>query len=147
MSGRRVVRAGNSKFQQEALQYLELRDTVSEATRPRDKFKGSLKEYINERGVPDKDGNLVVEFPQPVKINGVTYTGLMQQKKKVPVVDEDAALELVRTKGLSAAIPYEEVRVYDWDALYRLNALKKITDEELDEVMDEDVTWALQVMK
>lgn len=131
---------------QNALQYLEERDEVAEAKRPLDRHKAALKEYIDAHGKPDDEGNLVVSFKDPLRINGVTYTGLMQQKRAVPVVDEDAAMSLVEGKGLLAAIPAE--LVYDWeDGLYTLNQRKKITDEELDGVLGENVTWALQVIK
>lgn len=133
---------------QTALQYLEERDSAAEVKRPLERDKAELKEFINEHGKEDEDGSLVVTFPHPVKINGVTYTGLKQEKRAVPVVDEEKAMELVEEKGLLGAIPQEVVVVYDWeDGLYVLNAKKKITDEELDEVLGESVTWALQVIK
>jgi hypothetical protein len=144
---KRTVKKAPQTFMRDALRFLEERDIVLAHDKPRKKFSGSLKEYIDAYGTPDKDGNLVVEFPAPVTINGTTYTGLMQQKKTVPMVKEEAALGLVVDKGLMKEIPFEDIRVYQWDALYRLNAQDLISDAELDEVMEDAVTWALQVIK
>lgn len=136
------------EFDYAARQYLMLRDVVNANTKPRDKFKGSIKEFIEQNGKEDVDGNLVVELEDPVTIGGDTYTGLMLRKEAVPVYDEFAAMELVMDKDLLDQIPSETVTVYDWeDGLHVLNALKKITDDELDEVMGEDIRYSLQVVK
>lgn len=120
----------------------------SREKKARDKFRDILKDYIASAGIEDENGNLCYVFDEPLYIEDDTYTGLQNQRRVSEYVNEDRAREVIERKGLESRclIPVTIMEI-DLDELYAANQEGLISDEEIDSVIDHEITYALVKMK
>lgn len=146
-----VRRKPVSTFLRNAQDFLFHKDEAAQAGAVRDDAKKQVRTYLESDAddvYEDEKKNRYVDFPAPVEINGVKYSGMKLQRNVTPTMDTDAAEELLDTKGLTPRVrQVVETVVWDWDELYVLNQEGLITDTELDALMDKNVTWAVWPVK
>jgi hypothetical protein len=88
----------------------------------------------------------VIEFDDPVMIEGVTYTGIMNQRRASEYLDTDKVEKLAVNKDLRDRMVHME-EVWDYDEIYVLYQEGLITEEEFDWLMDVTEQWALVPLK
>lgn len=149
-----------SELKKTAHTFLFNRGRAEDYGKIRDEAKAFLKDWflaVNTSGrmvngeVDDK-GNRTLWFDDPLTIGDVTYTGVQAQRKEpTPVIDTDAAADLLREKGSEF---YEQVfkrqvtRVFSEDDLYTLNQEGVVTDDELDALLVVgNTSYAIVVVK
>ena len=163
---RTVKRGPVSDILQDIHTYLFNRDEKAAADRQMKSVYGRVSEYVIIHGEQDERGSFWQWFAKPLTIGKKTYYGLKRQAETpATIVDEEAARELLDSKGISLAeaerwsvslperITAEQsvaladaakrmgltavARVeYDFDdLLYRLATEKKISENDLDKVI------------
>lgn len=109
-----------------------------------------LRQYILEHGREDENGHKYLDLIPPLTIEGVTYTAIKLERRASTSIDLDATEILMASKGEQE---YDKVFVpvtvveFDENEFYLANQRGVVTDEELDSVIAEDVTWALVPVK
>lgn len=109
-------------------------------------LKELLKPWILENGELDEDGNYVWEFPAPINLGDKSYTGLMAQRRVSEFINEEKADALVTKYGLEDRC-LTLVTEIDFDALYAANQEGIISDEEIDDIIELNETYALVKIK
>jgi hypothetical protein len=130
-----------SDFAKHGMNYLFRRDQISPLEKERNREKTWLKEYIDENGVLDSNGNRNVYFERDGGVKFVPGPGQTQywglQQRRVPGseymnTDEVRLFAETLHPALRDQIVYEKtIEVVDIDVLYVLQAQKKITKAEL----------------
>ena len=126
--------------------YLYHRNMLKAMKSKQDEAGKALKAYIDEHGEPDDRGSLVVEFEEPVTIDGVEYSGMMQQRRASEYLDTDKVEKLAIEKDLRDRMVQME-EVWDYAEIYVLYQEGLITEEEFDSLMDVSETLALVPLK
>jgi hypothetical protein len=139
----------------EFINFRQAESDVSKAkNRKRDLLKGwltmknALGKFVNGR--VDENGHRYFDFAEPLTIGDETYTAIVAQRKTSSYLDEDAAAELLKSKGDSSydmVFKRVVVREFNEDALYVLNQKGVITDDELDELTVEEESYSLTTVK
>ena len=107
-----------------------------------------LLPWLQDNFAPDENGCYLYEFPDPINIDGVSYRGLMAQRRVSEFVNEDRAKEIIADHHEEdrCLVPITELYV-DYDALYALNQEGIISDEEIDSIIEPQETFALVRVK
>lgn len=113
--------------------------------------KKSKKETLRKELLPwlqtleqDEDGNYFYEFPDPI----LEYKGLKAQRRVSEYANEEKARELIIRHALEdRCIEVVTDTVVDYDELYACNQEGIISDEEIDSIIEVDVTYALVKIK
>lgn len=134
--------------------------TATTEGKKRDKARDRIKEWFEKGGDADHEitvndqGSQLVEFDEPVVIDGVRITGLENVRRQSDDLDldkVDAWLDSLPedTRKALAKKLYKPVTDYlfQQDALYALNQAGVITDAVLDSLFTTNLTWALTVKK
>lgn len=109
----------------------------------REDYRNNLKEIIMSGDTDDK-GNYNYEFPDPLCIDDLWYTGLQMQRRVSEYVNEETARELIEKHGLDKrCIKVIEVTEIDLDELYAANQEGIISDDEIDSIIEADETYSL----
>ena len=125
----------------------------------RDRAKARLKKWFEGGGdgkheiTVNENGSQSLEFDEPLRIGGRTFTGLENRRTAVTHIDPDLVDEWLESlpqaerEALSKRLLQREV-VYTLQIaeLYVLNQEGVISDEVLDSFSATDVTWALNVL-
>jgi hypothetical protein len=131
--------------------FLFNRDVETTASRAKGDGHRTLKEHLlsDAEGVrEDENGHKFYDFEKPLTIGGVEYKAISAQRRLSASIDLARTEELVREKGLYEDVfPPVTTRRFDEDALYAANQLGYITDEELDGLITENVTYAIVPVK
>lgn len=156
--------------------------TESETLKKRaEKVRDEIMIFLEKNGEVDEKGSLSLDLPAHITAGGKEFASIKRQRKVSTSFDEEAAEELLNTKGLLArvqkttvtitsampaehafylnsvgtvvedALPkglvHEDARVewstfLDQNEVYVLNQEGLITDEELDLLFVEHISWA-----
>lgn len=109
-----------------------------------------LRAHVMEYGREDENGHKYLDLNPPLTIDSVTYTAIKLERRVSSSIDLDATEELLRAKGdeeyrkvfkLVATVEFDE------NKFYLANQLGVVSDEELDAVITEDITYALVPVK
>lgn len=103
-----------------------------------------VKAIINNGELDESTGSYTWKFNDPMVIVNKEVTALTWQRSTGYQINEDAAQELARAKGLVSKVTHTET-VWDYDEFYVLNQKGKITDDELDSLITESESWSLRV--
>jgi|SRR6185437_5117238 len=123
--------------------YLYSHNEETKIKKLREDYRNDLKEIIMSGDTDDK-GNYNYEFPEPLCIDNVWYTGLQMQRRVSEYVDEDTARELISRHGLGdRCIKVIQVEELDLDELYAANQEGIISDDEIDSIIEADETYSL----
>lgn len=109
----------------------------------REDYRNNLRDIIMSGDTDDK-GNYNYEFPEPLCIDNVWYTGLQMQRRVSEYVDEDTARALISKHSLNdRCIRVIQVEELDLDELYAANQEGIISDDEIDSIIEADETYSL----
>lgn len=145
-------------FDKQALMFITNWSTARSAGKARDKARDFVKAWFAKGGDPDheitvnENGSQIVEFAEPVLVDGKKVLGLenrrtVRSELDLDLVDEwlDSLPEAQR-EALSRKL-YKKVveHVFQPDALFALQQEGVITEEQLDALFSTTETWALCV--
>jgi len=105
-------------------------------------LRALLFETLDEIGEEDDKGNVIIELPEEVE----GYSSVVKQRRVSRKIDEALAEELIIKHGLEDVL-YKTVRVVDEDALMAALYEDVLTEEEVDEMYPQSITWALVLKK
>ena len=133
----------STMLQGKAAQFLALRAEVAQATKRQNEIKGYLNEQIDKFGEVDEvNGHINLTLPEPVIAGGKEYTILQRQKRVGMLFDEEVAERLLKDAGVYEKATTTVVQL-DQDKVYALHQMGEITDEQMDEILVEKISWAL----
>ena len=128
------------------VQYLALGTQETEIKRRRSTLKGDLVALAEQQHEEDPEkGHLIHTLPEPVVVDGRTYSGFMKQRKVSQAFLEDEAEALCQEKGFD--LDEYTTRYVDQDKIVRLYAEDKITEDEFARLHENTVTWAFVPVK
>jgi hypothetical protein len=97
---------------------------------------------------PDEDGHYLYEFPAPIYLDDIVYSGLMAQRRVSEYIDDSKAWDVITRHGLAdRCIKTVTITEIDYDELYAANQEGIIPDEEIDSILETDETYALVKIK
>lgn len=105
-------------------------------------LRALLFENLEETGEEDDKGNIVIELPEEVE----GYSSVVKQRRVSRKIDETRAEEIITEHGLEEVL-YKTIRVVDEDALMAALYEDVLTEEEVDEMYPQSITWALVLKK
>ena len=130
--------------------------TATTAGKARDKARDHIKAWFAAKGDADheitvnENGSQIVEFDEPLLVDGVKILGLENRRTETSTLDLDEVDDLldqlpesVRKRVVKKVVDY----IVDPDELYKLNQEGVITDEQLDALFTTEVGWSLCVTK
>jgi len=105
-------------------------------------LRALLFENLDEVGEEDDKGNIIIELPEEVE----GYSSVVKQRRVSRKIDEARAEEIITEHGLEEEL-YKTIRVVDEDALMAALYEDVLTEEEVDEMYPQSITWALVLKK
>lgn len=124
----------------EVAEYARIKEEVDALSKRQKELRDSLLESIDMLGEPDAQGHVWLELP--AEVGGVR--SLQRQRRATPTLNQERAQVLLDDLGLTDECT-KLVRVVDEDALMAAKWDGKITEEQLDGVIDVKVVWALHL--
>ncbi|WP_344585698.1 hypothetical protein [Nonomuraea roseoviolacea] len=111
-----------------------------------DQLRPELLAYAENHGEEDAKGHREVDLEEPFEVpGGETYTGFTREVRRSRRVNEERTWEMAEEKDLLDQIfPEQTIRVFSEEGLYAAYQEDKITDEELDSLIDVSETYALR---
>lgn len=126
----------------QAKQYSFLKAQIDYLEKQKKELHSVLMEKIDESGVVDDKGNIILDLPAAVD----GYVAFMKQRRVSRKIDEVVAEEIITEKGLEDKL-YKTIRVVDEDALMAAMWNDELTEEEVDNMYPQNVVWALVMNK
>ena len=123
-------------------QYSFLKAQLEYLEKQQKELREKLFSVLDVEGETDDKGNIVVELPQ--EVDG--YVSVVKQKRVSRKVDELVADEIITAKGMEDQL-YKTIRVVDEDALMAALYNEELTEEEIDQMYPQKITWALILSK
>jgi hypothetical protein len=105
-------------------------------------IRALLFENLEEIGEEDDKGNIIIELPEEVE----GYSAVVKQRRVSRKIDEARAEEIITEHELEDVL-YKTIRVVDEDALMAALYEDVLTEEEVDEMYPQTITWALVLKK
>lgn len=128
--------------------YLLSAHDEAELKKRREDARSFLLPWLKDSFDPDENGCYLYEFPDPISIDGVSYRGLMAQRRVSEFVNEEKARELIAQHHEEDRCLYPVTTFeVDYDALYALNQEGIISDEEIDSIIEPQESYALVRVK
>jgi hypothetical protein len=130
--------------------YLFNRSSEATAKTAKTRDGNYLRDFIMANGREDENGHKYLDLDPPLNIDGVAYRAIKLERRASSSIDLDATEVLMTSKGQSE---YEKVfkiitvEEFDENEFYLSNQRGVVTDEELDSVITEEVTYALVPVK
>lgn len=132
-----------------AHEYLLSHQVESENKAKREAARDYLKPYIMAAFDIDENGNFYYEFPDPISVDGKSWVkGLMARRRVSEYTNEELAERLIKLHKLEKrcikiVVSYE----LDLDELYAANQEGIISDDEIDSIIETDVSYSLEKVK
>ena len=124
-------------FMPKVVEFISLRSRIDDMSKQRDSIKADLAELVDTVGEPDEKGNLWLRLPH--EVDG--YTALQRQRKVSQSLDEGAAENILKAKGIydrcfvmRPILKEDEVMACLYEGL--------LTEEEIDEMFPKKVSYA-----
>lgn len=130
-----------SDFNRKAAQWALIKDRVETQQTLLDALKEDMVADLKALGVRDDKGSYVMDLGRSYEVNGKAFTGLKYQKGTTRIVDEDAAGRLAKEKGLHKRL-FPSQPTFDAQEVYVLFQEGLLTEEEVDAIFPEKVTWS-----
>lgn len=118
--------------------YVEAKRTADTVAKRFNDLKARLAEYVDENGEVDDKGNLWVELPDNSPVGS-----LKREKRVSRFLDEDATEEFLKKKRLYKDCT-STITVLDEEKILAAHYAGKISEEELDALYAEKITWAFK---
>jgi len=122
--------------------YVFLKSQLDYFEKEQKALRALLFDNLDEIGEEDDKGNVVIELPKEVE----GYSSVVKQRRVSRKIDEALAEEIIIKHGLEDVL-YKTVRVVDEDALMAALYEDVLTEEEVDEMYPQSITWALVLKK
>jgi hypothetical protein len=103
-------------------------------------LREKLFEQFELLGEVDSDGNVFLNLPD--EVDGVV--SLKKERRVRREINEERAEEIIEEKGLEDQL-YKTIQVIDEDALMAALYSDVLTEQEVDEMYPQKVTWALKL--
>lgn len=126
----------------QAKEYIYIKNQLDYLTEKSKVLRNQLFEHLDQEGEYDSKGNILIEFD--ADIEGVT--AIKKERRVSRKVDEEVAEAIIAEKGLEDKL-YKTIRVIDEDALMAALYSDDLTEDEIDRMYPEIVTWALKTLK
>lgn len=129
-------------------EFLVLKFQETQIVSRKNHLRDEISEYVDANGETDEKGSKFWELPAPIEVNGQKFTSVKREKRTSVSLAEDLVEALLEQKNLKGRV-YKEVTttVLDQDELYVLNQEGLITDEELDSLFVENVSFAFKPLQ
>lgn len=118
-------------------------ELVARANQARDRVTSAVRDsaeaYLDDRG------HLYLDLDQPLTVGERTYAAVKREKRITRIASEERAHELAAARGLLARL-FPTRPVFDEQELYVAYQEGKITEEEIDALYDEKISWALKAV-
>lgn len=122
-------------------QWAGIKNEVTFLKNRQDKLRDELMTVVQSDGEPDDKGNVFLPLPTEVEVGGKKYGNLKAERRASSVFMEDKAEELLSGKGLLERAQ-KTIVVLDHDEVYLMHQEGLITEEEIDSLFQEKVTYA-----
>lgn len=126
----------------QAKEYIYVKNQLDYLTEKSKVLRNQLFDHLDQEGEYDSKGNILIELDS--EIDGVT--AIKKERRVSRKVDEIAAEMIIAEKNLEDKL-YKTIRVIDEDALMAALYSDDLTEEEIDRMYPEIVTWALKTLK
>jgi len=126
----------------QAKEYAFIKSQMDYLEKQQKELREKLFEVLDTSGEPDDKGNIIIELPQ--EVDG--FFSIVKQKRVSRKVDELVADEIITAKGMEETL-YKTVRMVDEDALMAALYNDELTEEEIDQMYPQKITWALVLSK
>ena len=147
-----------------------------------DTLRDDIMKFLEANGTADEKGSLLIELPDTLSVAGKEFRSIKRERRVSSSFDEEAAEQLLHTKGLLARVQKSTVKIIssmpvgtnfdvddtgvhsganmsflgekvgdaiiewtthlDQNEIYVLNQEGLITNEELDQLFVESISWA-----
>ena len=141
-TGSRTLETESIEWQSKASAWLEAKERYDAAKKEMDKYRPSLMEALDELGDEDENGHRFLDLPVQVG----KWVGLQRQRRVTDTVDEQAALELLKEKGLEDRC-VKMVPQIDQDAIYAALYEGLLSEDDIYAMFPPRVTYALVAVK
>ena len=135
-------RVTTDDFSNQAKEYAFLKKQIDFFDKQMKSLREKILEHIDANGEVDSKGHLFLEFDAPIE----GFVSIQKTRRVKRVVDEEAARSIIEAKGLQDSL-YKTIQVIDEDALMAALYTDELTEEEIDEMYPEQVSWALNLNK
>jgi hypothetical protein len=126
----------------QAKQYSFIKSQLDYLEKQQKELRAKLFEVLDESGELDDKGNVIVELPQ--EVDG--YVSIVKQRRVSRKIDETVAADVIAEHGLEDSL-YKTIKVIDEDALMAALYEDVLTEEEIDKMYPQTITWALILSK
>ena len=133
---------GLDAIRQEVKQYVSLKDEVTSIEARVTTLKKRIISAVEELGEPNEKGSIVL----PLNDHTSGTANVVKQRRVSKAFDEDKANNLLQEKGLFETVT-KTITVLDQDAVMAAYYDGKLTDEDIELMFPEKVTWALVLEK
>jgi hypothetical protein len=123
-------------------QYSFIKAQLEYLEKQQKELREKLFSVLDVEGETDDKGNVVIELPE--EVDG--YVSVVKQKRVSRKVDELVADEIITAKGMEDTL-YKTIRVVDEDALMAALYNDELTEDEIDQMYPQKITWALILSK
>ena len=134
--------AEQDKLVNQAKEYAFIKAQLEYLEKQQKELREKLFEVIENSGETDDKGNIILELPTEVE----GFVSVVKQKRVTRKVDELVAEELITAKGMEDTL-YKTIRVVDEDALMAALYNDELTEDEIDQMYPQKITWALIMSK
>lgn len=124
----------------EVLEYQGLKEQIDDLEKRAKVLRDSLMESAKILGEADDKGHLWMELDD--EINGVS--AVLAERRVSQSLNEERAQEVLERLGLTDRCT-KTVRVVDQDEVMACRYNDLLTDEDLFEMFDQKITWALRL--
>lgn len=123
-------------------EYAGIRSQREVLQKREDELKKELSAAIERHGWSDDKGNEYLNFPEP--IDG--FEGIKRERRAVPYLDEEKALEIIREKGLERSCTMK-VTVVNEDAVRAAQFEGKLSQDDIDAMFQWKINYAFKPEK
>jgi hypothetical protein len=121
----------------EVKQYVSLKDEISNLEDRVKTIKSRLTKAIEAYGKTNEKGHIVLDFNE-----GDDVTSIMKQRRVSKSFDETTADSILKSKGVYETCT-KTITILDQDAVMAAYYDNILTDEDIDKMFPEKVSWAL----
>jgi hypothetical protein len=129
-------------LRQEIRQYVALKDEVTSIEARVATLRKRILTAVEDLGETNEKGSLVL----PINDSASNTASVVKQRRVSKVFDEDKADNLLKEKGLFESVT-KTVTILDQDAVMAAYYDGKLTDEDIESMFPEKVSWALILEK
>ncbi|MFE4681559.1 hypothetical protein ACFRNJ_12075 [Streptomyces sp. NPDC056721] len=129
-------------------QFLALKFQEADIVTRKNKLRDEVSAHVDASGETDEKGSKFWKLDPPIEVNGQKFTEVKRERRVSQSLDEEKTDELVTAKGVRDRVfKTVEMEVLDQDELYVLNQEGLLSDEEIDGLWVENVSFAFKPIR